>query len=98
MRRRLKYLRATARAILSITVNTLLALQYIETLRINLRGAFFPQQHIRPRDVVLPVLYVQILIFVIASQLHSELAITFGTIGNLILVGLAILPSTFKKI
>jgi hypothetical protein len=52
-----------------------------------------PPQPLRPRHLVIPVMFSQIAVFVIAVNLPFSQAITFGTVGNILIAALAISPS-----
>ena len=52
---------------------------------------------LHPTNLLVPVVLAQVTVFVIATLLPLDWAITLGTVGNLVIVGMAMLPSVWKK-
>jgi hypothetical protein len=52
---------------------------------------------LHPRDLVLPVTLTQILIFITASHMPPTSALVFGSVGNFLVVALAIIPAARRR-
>jgi hypothetical protein len=94
MKQRLKHLRkAHLRNLLTLGVNGIQLLQHLA----NLQTRFTPfLQQLKPKHLVLPVAFAQLIVLVIAAQHPLDEAIIYGTIGNLAIVACAIFPVTLK--
>lgn len=109
--RRLKDLRSKhLRAIFSLVISMLLLLQKFDHIG-WMHGVFLPDRRrikghwvgsqrkrvrpLRPIDLLFPVGFSQLIIFACAAQ--SPQPVYLVAVGNILLIALAMLPSTFAK-